>query len=84
MLSPPPPLRVFEKVASLLSLLNALISFSPPGLVPDRVLGLQMKHGPLTWRPWVGGDVLTHLWPGVNSPCEPYAGAVLSFTLSGT
>lgn len=48
MFSPPPPLRVFEKVASFLSLLNTLTSFSPPGLAPDRVLGLQMKHGPLT------------------------------------
>lgn len=50
---------MFEKVASILSLLNTWVRFSPPGL--------EVEHGPLYMKT-PGGDVLTHLWPGSERP----------------
>lgn len=57
-----PPLRVFGKVASFLSLLNMLVSFCPPDI--------RTEHGPLpTQTPGVvGGDVLTLLYPRSELP----------------
>ena len=82
MLAPPPPLHALEKVVSFLSLLNSLVSFSPPGLAPDRVLGFKMEHGRLHMKTTGSGSCLSLARKGIfhvdpvseRSPASPCLG----------